>query len=483
MKQALQKKYEVCFMSEALMRESFAPVELKRGTRGLRPWSKAFSKEDQPLVDFTNCLGDRLAKHFGLDMVPLGRDSEKGFFNQYVVDETPDQVARMAYLCIEPVLSAGAAAVKKIDAVAWFNALLEYASFLMLIFPQIAFLPMFLTDGWSFIVGYARRSSLGNVRYTLCETSFSLYDWDEETIGCDFSLFWSVCTHPIEHRSTELQISADPPITVKVTKCIGDGDLSFVYEASVLSDPALKDQPGSLYSKLEKLGKFALKVPKEGASILSEGWDAELSAIRVLQQKNLEQCCVFPIAWSAEEPRFIIYPAGAAVYRSGRSNPAGFLPLETKHFAGLLEDLCCLHAAGLLHRNIERKNMILMGDSAKLIDFYCLSPPTTSTRLVGTHTTASQAILEAVLEGKPISYRPEDDLESLLKVFLMLQYRFKVGPVDGLSEIQATHRAWHQKIRACRTEEMTYAKMKEYLRGVFDITEEPWEAHYISRSN
>lgn len=470
-------------MSEALMRESFAPVELKRGTRGLRPWSKAFSKKDQSLIDFTNCLSDRLVTHFGLDMVPLGMDSEKGFFNQHVADESPDRVARMAYLCIEPALNAGAASVKKIDAVAWFNALLEYASFLMLIFPQIAFIPFLLTDGWSFIVGYARRSSLGDVRYILCETSFSLYDWDEGTMGCDFSLFWSVCTHPIEQCPTELQISADPPITVKVTKCIGDGDLSFVYEASVVSDPALKDQPGSLYSKLEELEKFVLKVPKEGVGILSEGWDAELSAIRVLQQRNLEQCRVFPIAWSAEEPRFIIYPAGSAVYRSGRSNPAGFLPLETKHFAGLLEDLCRLHTAGLLHRNIERKNMILTGDSGKLIDFYCLSPPTTSTRLVGTYTTASQAILKAVLEGKPISYRPEDDLESLLKVFLMLQYRFKVGPVEGLSEIQATYRAWHPKIKACRTEGMTSAKMKEYLRRAFDTTEEPWEAHYIPGSN
>ena len=102
------------------------------------------------------------------------------------------------------------------------------------------------------------------------------------------------------------------------------------------------------------------------------------------------------------EPRFIIYLLGAAVYRSGKASPSNFPPLEAKHFAGLLEDLCSLHTAGLLHRNIERRNMILIGNSAKLIDFYCLSPPTISERFVGTPTTASQAILKAVIEGKAI---------------------------------------------------------------------------------
>ena len=143
--------------------------------------------------------------------------------------------------------------------------------------------------------------------------------------------------------------------------------------------------------------------------------------------------------------------------------------------------MCRIHDSGLVHRDVRLENIIIFGDKARLIDFGFATPPVFSNSgIIGTVTTASQNVLIAALNGDPIAYEPRDDLESLLKVFLMHAYDFKVAVPEKTSYTKALYDAWKQKIRACRTKNTSYDELKAYLVDVFDGYNETWKRPRIA---
>ena len=121
----------------------------------------------------------------------------------------------------------------------------------------------------------------------------------------------------------------------------------------------------------------------------------------------------------------------------------------------------------------------MMGDRARFIDFgYATAAPTVSADLLGTQVTASQAVLKAALEREEILYRPEDDLESLLKVFWMHQHDWDIDYAKGRRGIWMVYQAWKKTLKASQMN-LSYAVMKTYLERIFDETMEPWEIKLI----
>lgn len=107
-------------------------------------------------------------------------------------------------------------------------------------------------------------------------------------------------------------VKYDPPITVRITNCIGHGASSFVYEAVLAGEAFLHD---SLYSQLQALKRFAIKITKSG----QEGsWATERKAIELLKEKQLQNTCVFHIHWGDSHYFFFICPLGVPAYPDDR---------------------------------------------------------------------------------------------------------------------------------------------------------------------
>lgn len=291
----------------------------------------------------------------------------------------------------------------------------------------------------------------------------------------DFKLFWSMCNYAGPKQSLKVVVKDEPQIAVQVQRCIGHGASSFVYEAVLVEEPVVQDP---LYLELKTLKKFALKIIKANQG---DSWFTETEIFSQLKEKQLQSCCVFPIRWGSHGQPFVLYPLGKPVFPTVDSKAGAKSPLKVKHFAGLLNDLMTIHQAGFVHRDIRLANILMVGDSAKLIDFGYATAPTTSTELLGTQATASQAVLEAVLRNRTIFYKPEDDLESLLKVFLMHEYGFKIDYGAGKMGVWTIYAAWMKKLEACEAfneETRDYAKMVAYLKKLFANTEQAWQAVY-----
>ena len=153
--------------------------------------------------------------------------------------------------------------------------------------------------------------------------------------------------------------------------------------------------------------------------------------------------------------------------------------MKDEHFAGLLDDLCALHDAGLVHRDIRLANILVVGGVAKLIDFGYARAPVTEWGLRGTQTTASQAILRAALQPGRISYRPEDDMESLLKAYVMHGGHVVIDYDTGKWGIWAVYDSWTKVMDVGDFETRTYAGMVSHLRTIFGRKREPWEDKWI----
>lgn len=87
--------------------------------------------------------------------------------------------------------------------------------------------------------------------------------------------------------------------------------------------------------------------------------------------------------------------------------------LKAEHFAGLLKDLCAIHEAGVVHRDIRLANILLIDGTAKVVDFGYATAPTTLVQLVETQSTASQAILKLRLKATLFTI----DLKMISKAF------------------------------------------------------------------
>lgn len=347
-----------------------------------------------------------------------------------VILESPGGVPRALVKCQNPLSCIRETEPDELDMWSHVGHPIGYAVEVMMEHPEVSVLPLILTNGRDFTVGYGKRDSLASVVFVLCETQFSLYV-DEKT-GPDFGLFWSMCNYAGPKCSLDLVVQKDPAVAVRVSKCIVNGALTFIYEASLVPDPEGSGASSPLYGKLEALERFVVKIPKSCASGTAEAWQTEMEALDRLIEKGAQDCCLLPIHRGTAAEPFRIYPLGAPVvsttgFKLGRRGV-----LENVHFAGLLKDVCAIHQAGLVHRDIQQTGVLLVGDAAKLVDLSYTMAPTTSRRLAGTQVTASQAVLKAVLRNRPIHYRPEDDLESMTKGYLIGSTAAKTGYGGGM---------------------------------------------------
>lgn len=85
--------------------------------------------------------------------------------------------------------------------------------------------------------------------------------------------------------------------------------------------------------------------------------------------------------------------------------------LQARRSAGLLNDLCRIHIARVMHRDIQLYHIVIFDDAAKLIASGCSEKPAKQDCILGTIATASQNVLGAGLGGGvKIVYKSHDNL-------------------------------------------------------------------------
>jgi len=84
----------------------------------------------------------------------------------------------------------------------------------------------------------------------------------------------------------------------------------------------------------------------------------------------------------------------------------------------LFEALAYTHEAGYLHRDIRKDNVMKSADRAFLIDFGFAIPKKKANEeaYAGAVRTASTKVLEALRDGKQVTFTELDDFQSLVKV-------------------------------------------------------------------
>lgn len=449
---------------------TFEPAELTPSDPHFKMWCK-------PLKRFTrekalkNEASERFRVTFGKRRVLQEKRLPNGSIMDCVLLEKPGGVPHTLVEYKRP----GSGGAEGLDLLTHVHQPLNYASQIMFEHPELSILPIILTDGRFFTAGYGKRGSLGSLVFVLCQTQFTLYA--KEKMGPDFGLFWAMCNHSSPKCSLVLAVQDEPKVTVRVSKCIGNGVSSFVYEGSLVEDSAIAGSGDQVYSTLLAAGRFAVKIPKVGQV---QAWTTERGAFELFQRKQLHDCCVFPIHWrDTLQSKIAIYPLGVPVVPTVDTKPGAASPLKMEHFAGLLRDLCAIHDAGVVHRDIRLANILIVGDAAKLIDFGYATPPISERPLLGTLVTASQAVLEAALRGRDISYGPKDDLESLLKVFWMHLYDLRIEHEEGEAGIWTVYETWMKLIEYGGTEALSYAGMKAYLEKFFSSQPKAWQVKHI----
>lgn len=474
---ALLKKYLTARCVRQIIEDVFKPANLEPDDMRFSIWSGPFRADAVYEREFSDEASDRLKDTFGQDRVRQEYRLPNGCLADCVILENASSVPRVLLEFKRPVSGEGETGRSLIHFLANYKQLVNYGSQILFVYPEIALLPIILTDGRTFLSGYGRRNSLASVEFRLCETRFVLYT--ATGMGTDFGLFWSMCSYTSPKCTLDVVVKQTPTVTVRARKCIGHGISSFVYEASVVVDVANEKCPDPLYAKLKAIGAFAIKILKVGQE---RSWHIEKRAFKLLEKKQLLHCCASPIFWDSFGQPFVISPLGIPAAPTVDTRPGGVSPLKTEHFSGLLADLCAIHEAGLVHRDIRPSNILIMDDDAKLIDFGYATAPTISKELLGTLKTASQAVLAAAIQGHEISYRPEDDLESLLKVFILHMHDLDIDYEEGKQGILAVFEKWGQLLRLV-PKSMSYAVMKAYMEDVFSHKEEAWVAPYKATMN
>lgn len=467
------------FDTEKKFAKVFQRSELKPGDPGYAIWSKPFSASIASEKSFNNAASGRFRKMLGKKLVLQEQRLPNGSIMDCIILECPGGVPRVLVEFKKPcTMNVEEANGQELNLLTHVHQPINYASQILFEHPEISTLPIILTDGHSFTAGYGKRESLGSVIFVLCKTQFSLYKGNR--MGPDFSLFWAMCNHVSPKCSLDVLVQEEPKVTVRVKRCIGNGLSSFVYEAHLVSIPVAKGNDNSLYTELDTNGPFVIKIPKKGQDL---AWFNETSALRTLKEEQVQDCCIFPIHIGPSKNKFIIYPLGTPAVSTVNTRPTTASLLKTEHFNGLLRDLCAIHKAGLVHRDIRLANILMVGNAAKLIDFGFAKAPGTSESIEGTVATASQAVLAAAIQDEDVVYNPKDDLESLLKVFLLHQYGFEIHRIQKKSFKKTVYAAWKQKMRTCNIEKLTYDEMIEYLERAFDASKEPWEEHTETSSS
>ena len=325
------------------LERTFKRSKLQPGNPHFTVWAASFLRSKREL-DFNKDASKRFQMTFGKRLVLQEKRLPNGSKMDCVILDKPGGVPRLLVEYKKPSSTAG----NELNLLTHVHQPLNYASQILFKHPDISILPIILTDGKSFTAGYGKRDSLGALVIVLCDTQFTLYTGRH--MGPDFDLFWAICNYASPRCSLDVQVSKAPKFNVRAKRCIGNGVSSFVYEASLVKSLAVKRSHDPLYEKLEAIGKFAFKITK---ATQSASWIAENKAIEILAEKQLQNICVFPIHRDVLDYHFFIYPLGVPAVPTVSIKQAVAHPLEDRHFADLLKDLCAIHKAGLVHRDIR----------------------------------------------------------------------------------------------------------------------------------
>lgn len=116
-----------------------------------------------------------------------------------------------------------------------------------------------------------------------------------------------------------------------------------------------------------------------------------------------------------------------------------------------------IHGQGFVHRDIRCQNIMARGNTLVLIDWGYSCKANTQHLCNGTAITAPQRILKSLLRSEIVSWDVWDDIESLVKVFLIyfLSQELKIyelgNSMDRIKEYASYWEYWEQNERNAKT--------------------------------
>ena len=173
--------------------------------------------------------------------------------------------------------------------------------------------------------------------------------------------------------------------------------------------------------------KYALKIFK---SDMFELYEAEMRALSALKSAGVPNI-LYPISHSNQDDinshrYFIAMPVGYPLLSSDVNDAyAGTLSV-LENFHKLVPTVVKAFDAGFAHGDIRLTNIVMDNDDEiRLIDWGCSEDPTTE-QCRSAYDSASDAILISVYNAVPHQLTLSDQLESLVKCWILFQY-YRLG--------------------------------------------------------
>lgn len=211
-------------------------------------------------------------------------------------------------------------------------------------------------------------------------------------------------------------------------------------KVDVVNPVEIRNLEESPVENLYPSGKIAvLKFSSDSAAL---GKDLEIDRLLDTQ---------FRVGWNRmcmvrRDLYFIVGPFLKPIRRSLFWDPKNCATLRHEDMKYLLQNLLHIHSKGYAHRDIRLQN-ILQNSSGKFIisDFGAAEPFDISVHYAGTIETASQRILHLLItysNAQEIGAKAEDDLESLLKCYLIAFKGFVPPDAKKSEDMKNLFMAW-----------------------------------------
>lgn len=200
----------------------------------------------------------------------------------------------------------------------------------------------------------------------------------------------------------------------------------------------------------------------------------EATIVEVLKGRNITIGCQKIIRNNIGQIEAITYDVGKPVLGGGWTPPADATNLTLENLQQVFLKLIDLHTkVGLVHRDLRLPNILVdVKGIACLIDFgYALKITNDPIPFAGSKITASQRILDFLSKGtKVFTYTPEDDLESFLKLCILMRERFSLPEIvqSNVHVAQSWRETWgdHPHVKAF-IKQKTYSEMVDYIKLAF----------------
>lgn len=149
--------------------------------------------------------------------------------------------------------------------------------------------------------------------------------------------------------------------------------------------------------------------------------------------------------------------------------------LTLAHFQDLLALVEKMHTKGIIHRDIRAANIYFVGSEVRLGDLASSLIEPSLEEFAGAWTTASQASLEAGIRKVAHEYTHRDDLESVLKTWLLWKLQLTVPCGEPRARKRSAYGFWDELLAICQLDKnATAEELKAYLDDRFS-----WESPKI----